>query len=85
MWQGGLIEKFPFLPLVNTQTHLNSGHCAHSNQTYTLKKSHGLLESAVISKTNHIKQLHGFYQISPYLADVILHENNIRIENGYKN
>ena len=39
------------------------------------KKSYRLLESAVISKTNHIKQLAGFNQISPYSADIILHEN----------
>ena len=45
------------------------------------KKSHRLLESVVISKTNHIKQRPGFYQISQYLADIILHKNNIKIEN----
>ena len=32
------------------------------------KNSWRLLESAAISKTNHIKQRPGFYQISPYLA-----------------
>ena len=38
------------------------------------KKSRRRLESAVISKTNHIKQHPGFYQISPCLADIMLHE-----------
>ena len=33
------------------------------------------------SKTNHIKQRPVFYQISSYLEDIILHENNIKIEN----
>ena len=51
---------------------------------HILQKSSGLLESVVISKTNHIKQSPGFYQISLYLADFMLHENNIRIENGLK-
>ena len=46
------------------------------------KKSRRLFESAAISKTKHIKQRPGFYQISPYLADIILHENKIEIENG---
>ena len=36
------------------------------------KKSQRLLESAVISETNHIKQCSGFYQILPYLANIIL-------------
>ena len=46
------------------------------------KKSHKLIESAVISISNHIPQRPGFYQISPYLANIILHENNIKIKNG---
>ena len=41
-----------------------------------------LLESAVISKTNHIKQRPGFYQISSFLANIILNENKIKIKNG---
>ena len=43
-----------------------------------------LLESAVISKTNHIRQHPGFYQVSPYLANIILLENNMKIENWQK-
>ena len=45
------------------------------------KKSQRLLESVVISKTNYIKEHLGFYQISPYLANIILNENRIKIEN----
>ena len=42
-----------------------------------------LLESAIITHSKHIiKQCPGFYQISPYLADIILCENNIEMENG---
>ena len=48
------------------------------------KKSLRLLEFSVIFKTNHQKQHPGFYQILLYLADILLHENNIKIENGYK-
>ena len=44
------------------------------------KTSRRLLETAGISKTNHIRLRPGFYQISPYLANIILHENNIKIE-----
>ena len=36
----------------------------------------------VISKTNHIKQRPEFNLIPPYLAGIILHENNIKVENG---
>ena len=50
--------------------------------TNTLQKSHRLLESAVIPISNHIPQRLGFYLISPYLANIILHENNIKIENA---
>ena len=39
---------------------------------------------AVISKINNIRQRPGFYQISLYLVDIILRENNIKIENGSK-
>ena len=46
------------------------------------QKSCSLLEFAIISKTNHIKQRPRFYQVSPYFADIILHEKNIKIENG---
>ena len=49
------------------------------------KKSHRLLESVVISKTKHINELNGLFKVSPYLADIILHVNNIKIENGLKN
>ena len=45
------------------------------------KKSCWLLESIIISISNHIPQRPGFYQTSPYLANTILHENNIKIEN----
>ena len=48
------------------------------------KKSHRLLEFEVISKTNHRRQRQGFYQMSPYLVNTILHENNIKMENGQK-
>ena len=48
------------------------------------KTSWRLLEFAVISKTNHIKQHPGFYQILPHLANIILNENKIKIENGYE-
>ena len=44
-------------------------------------KSRRLLESAIISKTNHIRQHSGFYQFSPYLVNIVLRENNIKIEN----
>ena len=46
------------------------------------KNSRRQLESAVISRSKHIKQRLGFYQISPYLADIILRENNTEVENG---
>ena len=39
------------------------------------KKSRWLLESAVISKANYIWQHPGFYQILPYLANIINHES----------
>ena len=65
---------------------LDIKHTFNISQATLLKpiyceKSRRLLESAVIFKTNHIKQRKGFFQISSYLADM-LHENNIRIENG---
>ena len=47
------------------------------------KKCYRLLESTLIFKTNHIKQCPGFYKISPYLADIMLDENNIKIENEF--
>ena len=34
------------------------------------------------SKVNHIKQRLDFYLASPYLANIILNENKIKIENG---
>ena len=49
---------------------------------YVAKKYLKLLWSAVNSK-KHIKQRPGFYQISPYLADIILNENYIKIENRF--
>ena len=48
---------------------------SYSNKTHTLQKIMQI-ESTVISKINHIKQ-------SWVLSDM-LHENNIRIENGCK-
>ena len=48
------------------------------------KKSQRQLEFAVISKTNNIKIRPGFYQISPYLANIVKNENKIKIENGLK-
>ena len=42
------------------------------------KNSHWLPESAFISQFNPFKQQSGFYQISPYLADIILRENNTK-------
>ena len=45
------------------------------------KKICRLLESTVFSKIKHIKQRPRFFQILPYL-DIILHENNLKIENG---
>ena len=45
------------------------------------KKSRTLLESVVISKTNHIKWHPGFNQMSPYMMNIILNENKIKIEN----
>ena len=48
-------------------------------------KSRRLLEEvSAISIINLIAQRLGFYQISPYLANIIQHENNINIENGWK-
>ena len=44
------------------------------------KTSWKLLESAVISKTNHIKQRPGFYQLSPHLENIILYENKIKTD-----
>ncbi len=41
-----------------------------------------LLETEVISKSKNIEQWSGFYQISPFLADIILCENNIEKGNG---
>ena len=52
------------------------------NKPIYCEKSRRLLESVVISKTNHIKQRPDFNQISPYLADIILRENNNEKENG---
>ena len=47
------------------------------------KKSSRLLGSAIISHSKYIiKQCPDFYQISLYLADIILRENNIEMENG---
>ena len=43
-----------------------------------------MLESTVIFKSKHIKKRLDFFQISPYLTDISLRENNIEIENGYK-
>ena len=48
------------------------------------KMSRNLLESAVISKSNYIPQIPGFNQILSYLANIIPHENNINIKNGWK-
>ena len=42
-----------------------------------------IAESAIISQTNYtIKQHPAFFHISPNLADIILLENNIEIDNG---
>ena len=38
-----------------------------------------MLESEVISISNHISQKPGIYQISHFLANIILHENEIKI------
>ena len=64
-------------------------HTSNFSQTALIKPIHykkyrRLLESVVISKTNHIYKRPGFLkfsQISPYQANIILHENNIKIEN----
>ena len=79
--QNKLRSKCAFLPHVIAQTHVQF-FPSHSNQTNTLHKHRRLLESAVIFKTNHTKQRQGFYQISPNLANIILNENKIKIENG---
>ena len=62
-----------FFPHVRAQT-LIRFFSSHPN--HTLQR---LLESAVISKTNYIKQRPGFYQISPRLANIIRNENKIKI------
>ena len=76
-WQLKHLKKIFFLPHVSTLTRIQF-FLSHPNQTHC-KKSRRLLESAVISKTNHIKQHLGFYQISPYPANIIL--NKIKIAN----
>ena len=48
------------------------------------KISPRLLQSAAISKTKYIQQRPRFNQIPSFLADIMLHENNIEIENGQK-
>ena len=54
-----------------------------TNQTHTFQSCR-LFESVVIPppKKKHIRQRPGFYQIWPCLVNIILHENNIKIENG---
>ena len=46
-----------------------------------MRKISGKVESAFISKSKHIKHRAGFYEISSYLADIILREDDIEIEN----
>ena len=43
------------------------------------KRKNGYTKTQI---SNHISQRPRFYQISPYLGNIIQHENNIRIENG---
>ena len=55
-------------------------------KTIDCKKPHQLLESAIISHFKHIiKQWPSFYQISSYLGEIIISENNIELENGMEN
>ena len=80
--QNKKLSKIPFLPHVKVQTHIHL-FPNHSNQSHTMKKiSRRQLESVVISKTNNIKQRPGFYQILPYLENIILNKNIIKIKNG---
>ena len=69
----------PFLPHIRAQTHIQIFSQGTLIKPKHCKKSRRLLESAIISKTNYIKQRPGFYQISPFLANIIL--NKIKIEN----
>ena len=73
-------SKCPFLPQVRAQTHIQFFQAILIEPIHC-KKSQRLLESVVISRTNHIWQCPGFYQILPYLANIILNKN--RIENRY--
>ena len=62
---------------------LDLKHTFNFSQATLVKPIHCIQqESAVNSQCNHIKQRPGFYQISSYLADIILQENYIKIENG---
>ena len=75
--------KRPFLPYVRAQTHMRFSQVTLIKPIYG-KTSRRLRESAVISKTKHLKQRPGFYQISPYLSNIILNENKIKIEKGWR-
>ena len=64
-----------------TQTHVQFSQTTLIKPIHC-KKSRRLIESTIISKTNHIKQHPGFYHTSLNLANILQHENNIKIENG---
>ena len=49
------------------------------------KTSRRLLKPAIISQSKHIKQRAGFYQIPPYLTDIILRENDIKDDSNVHN
>ena len=74
-------RNFLFFHLLELQHTFDLSQATLIKPTHS-KTSRRLLESAVISKRNHIKQRPGFYQISPYLANIILNENKIKMENG---
>ena len=79
-----MMIETPFFPLMLEIKHTFNFSQATLNKPIHCKKSHKLLESAIIFKTNHMRQRPEFYQISTYLANIILHENNIKIKTDKK-
>ena len=72
-----------FSHMLEFQTH-SQIFPSHQNQTHTLQKFPKLQEYAVISQNKQYKTASKFYQISPYLGNIILNENKIKIENEWE-
>ena len=71
----------PFSSMLNLKHNFNFSQATLIKPIHG-KNSHRLLEFAVISMSNHIPQRIECHQISPYLANIILYENDMKIENG---